>query len=578
MVARWAIAVAGALVTALAPRPGFAWQQARQIGDDTTVVVDATGSASVTQQLRFHVARGPLRPIDLANVDPSAVFDTEVSILADDGRTLAGRAVRRDDRTVRISPEEPRAIVRGEVTLTVRSRLDLVATHAITRDGGTWRLVWSSAPALDGFDNARTTVDLPAAPGEPRPIVADTGVVDDAAVATLRRGPERDVLQLLRAHVARGDAPTWVVRIDPHALSVLPGPQASASSVAVVSPEPRRAEDAWLCVALVAIALAFGLLVRHKDRAFSADCLRAGGLARGLLGAPRRVRAVVAGVTLAGAAGLEMLGEPTAGAACLAVAILASALRAPQVRATPRGPGQWVALSPEKAFATPTHGGHWLDIASTAGRRTAVVTCAVVAAAALVAQRFDEQGAWLVALDSAALVPLFVTGRASQLPPHGVVSAAPWLVRPFRRLAAVPGLVVIPWVRVAPDRVTADELRLLVVPHVAVSGVLGLEVGLAWSTTPVGWAATPEVLARFLEGSAAASKLARELPNARSMPGRRAGERVVRLLPRVPTVSSTVTLVRSVAEVLKDGNADHDSRRGRAAKAPGPRDLGFPRV
>ena len=60
-------------------------------------------------------------------------------------------------------------------------------------------------------------------------------------------------------------------------------------------------------------------------------------------------------------------------------------------------------------------------------------------------------------------------------------------------------------------------------------GVLGIELGLAWSATPVGWSGAPEVLARVLDGSAAAARLARELPGMRAVPGRRPDERVIRL-------------------------------------------------
>jgi hypothetical protein len=104
-----------------------------------------------------------------------------------------------------------------------------------------------------------------------------------------------------------------------------------------------------------------------------------------------------------------------------------------------------------------------------------------------------------------------------------------------------------------------DELRLLVLPRVAMPGVVGVEIGLAWSSTPVGWTATPEVFARVLDGSAAAAKLARDLPGTRVVPGRRPDERVMRLLPRAPTRAGAIALVRGLADALTD-------RRGVSAK------------
>ena len=76
-------------------------------------------------------------------------------------------------------------------------------------------------------------------------------------------------------------------------------------------------------------------------------------------------------------------------------------------------------------------------------------------------------------------------------------------------------------------------------PRAAMPGVLGVEVGLAWSHTPVGWVGTPEVLARVLDGSAAAARLARELPAGASVPGRRPEERVD--APRSPAPRRVAT-------------------------------------
>ncbi len=65
--------------------------------------------------------------------------------------------------------------MRGTFTFALSLHVDLVASRALARDGGTWRLGWSSPVADDGFDGAHTTLILPAAPDAPRPIVADTG-------------------------------------------------------------------------------------------------------------------------------------------------------------------------------------------------------------------------------------------------------------------------------------------------------------------------------------------------------------------------------------------------------------------
>jgi hypothetical protein len=145
----------------------------------------------------------------------------------------------------------------------------------------------------------------------------------------------------------------------------------------------------------------------------------------------------------------------------------------------------------------------------------------------------------------------------------------------FDRLRAVPGLRVAPWARIvspasAGQLAGPDELRLLVLPRVVMPGVVGVEVGRAWSATPAGWAGTPEVLVRVLEGSSAAAKLAQVLPRARSTPGRRTDERVVRLRPRRGTRAGTVALTQGLAEALTDRRRRAEGPTAQNRRAEGP--------
>jgi hypothetical protein len=196
--------------------------------------------------------------------------------------------------------------------------------------------------------------------------------------------------------------------------------------------------------------------------------------------------------------------------------------------------------------------------------RVAIAVFVVIAGVVALA-RTHSDGPWLVALDASILVPLFLSASPAALMPLQARTAARWLERAFRNLAsnATLGtrLRVSPWARVGADSSHFDELRLLVLPRVAMPGVLGLEVGLGWGSTPAGPSASPEILARVLEESPAAARLAVELPKLRALPGRRPEERVVRMLPRLPTHACTVALVRALAEALTD-------RRTAAAAAP----------
>jgi hypothetical protein len=550
---RRAVAFVAGLVATFLPGAAFAWQEAHEFADEARVVVDAHGVAAEEHTLRWHVVHGPVSWVDLAGVDPRAAIDPRVDATTDDAKAWAAHAARRGDGAVRVSIDEPRGLLRGHVTFVVRWSLDLVAAGRLTRDGSVARLDWSAPVASDGIDNLRAVFDLPAAPEAPRPIVAASGLADDAAYATWTRGPERDVLTLLRPHVPRGEAAAWTLRIDPRSLSLVTDPRLRAPVVSMAAPEPDRVGGALSAAALSALGLAFGWLVWRKSRAFADDCAARGARLRGLVPCSDAARAWLGGLGLAGGVALEWAGETVAGAACVGLAVLCAALRAPSLTPAARGPARWQRL--DEAQLSVGRSGRALDVGSRRGRATALTVSLAIVLGAIVARRFDVAASWWVMLDASVLVPIFATGLASQLPPDGVRSSSPWLSAALRRLRALRELEVAPWGRVAADGAAADELRLMAMPREPMPGLMALEVGIAWCRAPTSWAASPEVLARVLEGSPAAAKVARDLPGVRAMLGRRADERVVRLAPRSPTVADTAALVRALAESLTDRRA-----------------------
>jgi hypothetical protein len=546
------LALAAALFVLLGSSRAYAWQEAHQVGDDVLVHVDPTGVATVEHTLRWHVVRGPLKSVDLVNVDPSAALEPDVRVTAEDGHERLAHLARVDDRQVRITVDEPRSLMRGTFSFRVRWRVDLVLSHALVRDGPTWRLTWSAPVASEGLDAVRTEFDLPSAPEEPRPILADTGAVDDGAVSALRREEGRDVLELVRPHVARGETVSWTLRLDPRCLPEVVDPRLRPPAEARAVAEPDRLREAILATSLGGIALAIGLLVARKGSAFEKACAVQGVRANGMVSLPLGVRACLAGLAFAGGIGLQTLAHPTGGGVLVAFATLAAALRAPRARPAPRGPGRWLALRPDDAFAPATVGGHWLDIDTPPGRLTAAAAATTVVVLAILARHWSAQGPWLVSLDAVALAPILMTGRSSQLPPNGPRFAAPWLARAFRRLRSNEKIRAVPWGRVIVDGSTVDELRLLALPRIAMPGVMGIELGLAWSSTQTGWIAGPEVLVRVLEGSPAAAKLSQTSAALQTVPGRRSDERVVRLVPRAATLHGAVALTCGAAELLTD--------------------------
>ena len=600
---RRAVALALAVLAWSLPGRAAASQDARQTGSDILLRVEPNGIASIALRLRWHVVRGPMRAIDLVGVDGAITVDPSVVVTTDEGRTLPARAIRPDGETVRIAMDDPRALTRGSFTLETHWRLDLVASDSVVRDAAMWRIRWSAPVASDGFDGSRTVLDLPAAPEPPELLTEYAGARGGSSAATLRREIDRDVLEWERPHVAQGESAAWSVRIDPRALAQVPSrffpPQAEQMPL---PPEPNRVREVSLAAACAGLGLLLGFLVKHKLRAFRAACALHNVRSRGLLPLAEDIRTGIAGAAFAIGVGLEVAGFPTAGAACVAVATVAASSRASTSKALVRGKGRWLALRPEDVFAKQApRFGHCLDVGSRAGCLTALGCGALISVVALGARHFVGEGFWLTLLDSVVLVPLFATGVQAQLPPAPGRAAAPWMARALGRLRADPTLRVSPWARVVDAgtcasgeqpgsiqedaaasadpraavfpttlRDAVDELRLRVCPRASVPGLVGIEIGLALSSTPVGWAARPEVLARVIDGSSAAAKLSRDLPGTRLGLGRRIEERAVVLVPRSPSLSCTVALVRAAAAALTDRRTLSPARAWTAPERRGP--------
>jgi hypothetical protein len=540
-----------ASATLLVCLPAHAWQEAHEASDDVRVHVDTNGKARVEHKVGYRIVRGPLKSFDLVGVEKGATVEPNVTVAADDGRTLDAHAAMHDERTLRVSIDEPRALMRGTFTFTVRYEVDLVAGQELSRDGSVWRLAWSAPIATDGFDGAHTVFELPAGRETPQPIEADTGAVDESAIATLTRNADGDLLELVRPHVARGEAVRWNVRLDPKAFPEVKDPRLRPPPEPP-PPAPDRIRETSLVAGLAGLALAFGLLVLHKGRAFAAACAALGAKPRALVGGGDGVRAAIAGVALAAGVGLELADAPTLGALAIAVAMAAASLRTPEARAAARGPGKWLPVRPEDAFEARARCGHWLDASTLNGKKTMIATAVGAGALAWGSCRIDAEAPWLVVLDSLALLPLFVTGCTTQLPPDAARAPARWLAQLARKLRFRPSVRAVPWARVPAGQATPDELRLLALPRVAMPGLVGIEVGLAWGRGATGWSGAPEVLVRVLDASAAASRLCALLPRTRPVPGRRPEERVFPMVPRFGTRAGTLALVERVAKELVD--------------------------
>ena len=238
-------ALAVALPVLVAPvRSARAWVDVHVEADDVRITVEKAGEARVEHRITLKIAGGPLRSFDLRGVDADAAPEAEGYVVPqrEAARASLASAVPaiaerlpletrpRPDGSppptvLRVRFDRDKGLGRGVYVILVR-----YGTHlAVQRPGGgaLARLSWRSPVWEDGFDSARVTFDLPAAPTEPRPDDAVEPAAEGTpgtptVLSTVRRGAARDQIELLRPYAPKGEAITWAIRAEPRALQAPP--------------------------------------------------------------------------------------------------------------------------------------------------------------------------------------------------------------------------------------------------------------------------------------------------------------------------------------------------------------------
>ncbi len=520
--------------------------EVHETAHDVRVAIDTAGLATIDHAVSYRVVSGALKSVEIPGFEAELALDEEVKITGD--AVASGRA-HAHDRSVTIEVDEPKGLKKGVYALHLHYRVDLLKNHEITRDGALWRISWASPVPAEGIDGARVVFRLPAGETEPRTVRDEA----EAVLTTLRRDPEADELEMVRAHVARGEAVVWTARVDPRAFPRVQTPELRPPPPP--PPVPESAADPSRALALSGLGILFAALVWAKSKRVETACREANAskpiYPRSIVPLRPFARVFLAGVTFAGGIALEMADSPAWGACLLGVAMLASAHASPLAAVQTRGPGQWLAFRYDEAFSTRSRTSDPFDPSTRAGQLTLVLLALGTAVAAFLLRRIDPELSHLVILDAVVFAPLFLTGTRAQLPPTSARASAPMLRALFRKFKAA-GLRVSPWARVPTGATQPDELRLLVLPTTPMPGVVGIEVGLAWARSGAGYAANPEVLVRVHDASAASARMTALAPLARAVPGRRPEERVIRLRPRLATRSATRELVLSLARELED--------------------------
>jgi hypothetical protein len=552
--------------------PAAAWIELTPKGLLSTVEVEPDGHATVSHELTLEVRGGPLKTLEFGSADADAELLPDATVT----KVPAGLPIpliveRRADGSLGLEIDLPKGVRGGTYLFKVRYRTNLVARGLLHSRGSAIELGWVGPRLEAGIDGARVVFRLPPSETAPRlPLVAsdepDPGF--GVMVSAIHHTPAADEIELVRSHVARGEPVLWRVEAGAGALTLggaaTPAVTQPRAPVASPLPPPHRSLR-WPLIA-AAFALVLGSLTALKARAVAAACRARRAAARPLVPLAVWWRSPLAALALgAGLAAGNELEEPTLAVLGILVAMACVTERGPKLERTPRGPGRWLSLRDEDAFELRREvvPGAWLDAGTLRGLLVLVASIAAVTALALGELGRSPFRALLLALGGAAFMPLFFTGRASELLRDRVQFSRIFMRDLARALRRKTSAKVVAWGRVPDGSSEPDELRVLVQPKDCLPGLVALETGLDAQRGLGGIVGVPFVIVRAKEGSPAQRALPRGVIWAR---GRRADERVAILSPKLPTLALSVALVeRLLAELTDQAPSSRRMSSGRSA-------------
>jgi len=563
------------------PRPAAAGHEQQVISSTTKLELSADGTALVRQELSVEVRSGSFHSLALQSLDLDArpLSGATITRLAGPGTTTHPVPVQLaiDAGRIELSLPPKKGLRGRSFLLEFGYRTGLLGQGSI-RDlpDGRAELNWTGPRLDEGVDSVTLLVRLPAArlapeagdPSSENPQAnpGNFGVV----MSTLRRSEQSDELEIVRAHVARNEAPRWRVRFDRSVLDTATAAPATAAAAPASGATPGTPQDvAWPAPAaaprrtpfslsglwIVLAGLVYALLVSYKASLATRAAVQRGCRARGWVPWRASYRAAAAGLALATAAGVvSWLDTPWLAGAALVIAVSLAGLRPPQLEAPLRGPGHWdtlanTALDPRPSSSLP---GAWLDL----GRRGGLLLMSALAAITWRASALFETSPYFGAcllLGSVALLPLFCTGRAAELPEAAPDGSRRFLRDVRRELIEDLELVVQPLGRIAAANGELDELRLGISPAQGLPGLIGMELGMELRRGLGGYEREPVLVIRAADGSACQRALPRQLTWTR---GRSSEERAALIRPTLPNVAVSVALIRELLAAMREPSAE----------------------
>lgn len=549
------LSLPAALVWVLASGPASAWVESSVLSDAVTIEIEPQGQAVVSHDLWMRIRGGPLKGTELDGIDSDAepMADAEVVKISNGSRVDQTKPLllsRGDDDTLHIEVDDQQGLRNGTYSFRFKYRTDLRSRSRIGLRGSWSEIAWVGPRYPAGLDVAKVTFRVPhnaTAPRLPEIDPSTDGVVQGelptaAFLSTLRRGSEKDELELVRPHVAKGEPVLWRVWASPTTFpwfAEAKRERRAAEAPSVVSPRSPLGKGSPLLLAfLLAVATAVGVLM--KDRCVSIAAAQQNCVHRPWVALGPHLRAASSAILL----GLALLlavrfDAPATGTIALLLGLTLMIYRRPVRPRQLRGPGRWLPLHPDEAFGLESAGvrsGRYLDASTRQGKGLLVVAFLLTTSCGVALFRTQPYLAVIVGLATVIPWPLLLTGRAAELPRGLRNRDRVALKRMYRRLRHHSELRVHVVGRFVPGESQPDEIRLKIASSRLDPRITGVEVA----------ALGPEnsgklcLLVRLADGREGMPWL----PGAKSLSrGRHPDERVFAYLPTLAAQSRLLALL-----------------------------------
>lgn len=566
------VVLLAAVFQLLVARPAHAWVELHVARDDVSLSVAADGSAEVEHRVLLLVSGGPLKSLRIRAIDRDAALiegafvapekslaaasAKDAAAIPADAVPLALKKIDGDDAgtmDLDATIDGGAGVSRGRYVAVFRYRTDLRASGGLVPGGASATIAWTGPRWDDGLDTVHTTFRVPRGKTEPR--AQDDDSDGGTYLASLTRRSGEDVLELVRPYVSRGERVRWTIALDARVFAGA----APAPAPAPPPADPRSAEVGGPGRARGSILLWGGVLLFALVSALSAaqaierarKARERGQSLRPLTRLPLAVRSPLAGIVFVAGVYLE-IARPRSivGVLLVASTVLLFWLSPGPRKVAPRAPGTWLFVRAEEAFRGARSASRDVfDLRGTTGKLAALALVLAFALLGWGASKTSILSGLVVGLSVAPLLALWGLG-AGAIAPDLAVDSLPLLER-------IAGIVkkrsrgrarIAPRLRVPVGSADADEVRVAFLPERAVFGLRAIEVGVSCASGPGGHVLLPEVLVRFDEGTQCEAVVEGVGRFGKVMRGRRLDERVIAIMPKLPTARVTADLVLALLD------------------------------